>query len=94
MKNKLIFSYYLLLILIVGSQAVTTAFNVGRNINYGEKIAKLEKQKSGLIEQKSHYERLLSQNMALYKHQLELDDSFTPITQTYPISADIIVASR
>lgn len=94
MKNKLIFSYYVLLMIVVFYQALTTALNVGQNIDYGSKIANLENQKSELIEQKSQYERLLSQNMALSKYQLEADDSFTPIAQTYVVTAKHMVASR
>lgn len=94
-KTGLISIYYLILTGFVFYNALNCVVKVSKNIDYGQKIAKLEQEKETLSKERNQLEIEYSQKISLYKNELlTIDSNYTSISKPIALSVHNAVALR
>lgn len=96
MKNKLIITYYTLIILVTAFFSVKTVVILSQNIAYGNRLANLENHKNDLAAQNNQLQTQIAQELSLTKLAMNynLDNQFTPIDQSINLTYHQSLASR
>lgn len=86
--NKLIKLYYLVLILVLAYQTITTVFKLSQTIAYQDRIGALQARKQELVREQEEYEVELGEMTSLISLREKATEEYVPISNIIIISAD------
>lgn len=86
--------YYLLIVILVITQATNTVVELAKNLSHQHKLSTLQIQKNELLAEQEAIEKNLGSINYLTANQIALNVEFSPINQPIVISTDHMVALR
>lgn len=92
--KKTVKIYYLLLLVVMVFQAVTTVFKLSKTVCYQDRINKLQQQKVSLELQAQQLDKQISQELSLTHNQLSLSSEYQPISEPIVITNTETVALK
>jgi len=92
--TKIIKAYYIFLLALVVSQAISTVFGLSQTIYYQKQLNQLQTEHHNLLTKKLELEKELSQELSLSANSLTATKDFEPIQNPLVIKDDHRVALR
>lgn len=93
-KNKIIKTYYIFLLALVVTQAISTVFGLSQTIYYQKQLNRLESKHRSLLIESIKLEKELSQELSLSSNTQTATKEFESIQKPLVIKADHRVALR
>ena len=94
MKVSIIKIYYVAALLLLGTQAVQTVYQLSQTIGYGQKLSHLQQQKTSLERNQMNVTKQISQISSLTALGEEDTNEFMPMTRPLLVTTNTSVASR
>lgn len=95
LKKIAITSYYMILAMLITTQAVKTVYQLSSTIGFGQKVSLLENRKRILLTEKQLLEEKITKEISLYEIQSLVDnDKYSSIKKPIIVSINKNVAIR